>query len=189
MLKTLGYAGLIGGALIALPALAQAADDTFVKDQAINQWRASKLVGVSVMGADQKKIGKIDDVLFDHDGNAQVVVIGVGGFLGIGAKDVGVPFKTMQWRTEGRTVATAGPPATSSPSATPAAAPPTTKTDPAATEASQGYPDMGVLNMTKAQLQSAPDFHYAASPTADAGASASSPAAMAPASPAQKPAN
>jgi sporulation protein YlmC with PRC-barrel domain len=189
MLKTLGYAGLIGGALIALPALAQAADDTFVKDQAINQWRASKLVGVSVMGADQKKIGKIDDVLFDHDGNAQVVVIGVGGFLGIGAKDVGVPFKTMQWRTEGRTVATAGPPATSSPSATPAAAPPTTKTDPAATEASQGYPDMGVLNMTKAQLQSAPDFHYAASHTADAGASASSPAAMAPASPAQKPAN
>jgi hypothetical protein len=180
MLKRLGYAGLIGGALIALPVVAQAADDTFVKDQAIDQWRASKLVGVSVMGADNSKIGKISDVLFDHDGKAQVVVIGVGGFLGIGAKDVGVPFKTMQWRTEGRTVATAGPPATSSPGANPSAAP-TMKTDPAATEASQGYPDMGVLNMTKAQLQSAPDFHYAASPTADAGATASPPAASSPA--------
>jgi sporulation protein YlmC with PRC-barrel domain len=187
MLKKLGYTGLIGGALIALPVLALAADDTFVKDQAINQWRASKLVGVSVMGADNHKIGKIDDVLFDHDGKAQVVVIGVGGFLGIGAKDVGVPFKTMQWRTEGRTVATAGPPATTSAGAKPDAAPATAKTDPAATEASQGYPDMGVLNMTKAQLQSAPDFHYAASPTADAGPAASPPAATPPAAMAPAP--
>ena len=187
MLKKLGYAGMIGGALIAFPLLAQAADDTFVKEQATNQWRASKLVGVSVMGPDQKKVGKIDDVLFDHDGNAQVIVVGVGGFLGLGAKEVGVPFKTMQWRTEGRTVATAGPPPASSSGNAPSA---TVKTDPAATEASQGYPDMGVLNMTKAQLQSAPDFHYAPSPTADAGASASppaaAPAAMAP-SPTEKP--
>jgi sporulation protein YlmC with PRC-barrel domain len=173
MLKKLGSIGLLGGALMALPVLAQAADDSFVKEQSMNQWRASKLVGVSVMGADQKKIGKIDDVLFDHEGNAQVIVIGVGGFLGIGAKDVGVPFKTMQWRTEGRTVATAGPPATSSPGSNPTSAPSATmKTDPAATEASQGYPDMGVLNMTKSQLQAAPDFHYAASPTADAGPAA-----------------
>ena len=178
MLKKLGYAGLIGGALIALPSLVQAADDTFVKEQAVNQWRASKLVGVSVMGADQKKIGKIDDVLFDHDGNAQVIVVGVGGFLGMGGKEVGVPFKSMQWRTEGRTVATAGPPSPSSSGGNAPAAPPATvKTDPAATEASQGYPDMGVLNMTKAQLQAAPDFQYRPSPTADAGASETLPAA------------
>ena len=105
MLKTLGYAALIGGTLIALPAFAQTPNDTFVKEQAINQWRASKLVGVKVVGNDQKKIGSIEDVLLDHDGAAQTVVIGVGGFLGIGAKDVAVPFKTMQWRTEGRAVA------------------------------------------------------------------------------------
>jgi sporulation protein YlmC with PRC-barrel domain len=178
MLKKLGYIGLLSGALMALPAMARA-DDTFVNNQAMNQWRASKLVGVSVMGADQKKIGKIEDILVDHDGNAQVVVVSVGGFLGMGAKDVGVPFKTMQWRTEGRTVATAGPPATATGGN--ADNTPAVKTDPAATEASQGYPDMGVLNMTKAQLQGAPDFHYAPSPTADAGATAS-PAAMAPAS-------
>jgi sporulation protein YlmC with PRC-barrel domain len=174
MRNKLGYIGLIGGALVAFPILAVAADDSFVKEQSMNQWRASKLVGVTVMGADQKKIGKIEDVLFDHEGNAQVIVVGVGGFLGIGAKDVGVPFKSMQWRTEVRTVATAGPPATSSAGGNPTATPAmTAKTDPAATEASQGYPDMGVLSMTKAQLQEAPDFHYAASPTADAGATAS----------------
>lgn len=186
MLKQLSYIGLLGGALIALPVLARA-DDAFVKEQSMNQWRASRLVGVTVMGADQKKIGKIDDVLFDHDGNAQVIVIGVGGFLGMGGKEVGVPFKTMQWRTEGRAAAIAGaPPMATSGNATDSPAP-IVKTDPAATEASQGYPDMGLLNMTKAQLQGAPDFHYVPSPTADAGASASPPPVSA--SPmAQKPA-
>jgi hypothetical protein len=181
MLKNLGYAGLIGAALIAAPLLAQpaaaqAAGDNFVKEQSLNQWRASKLVGVSVMGANQEKIGKIADVLVDHDGNAQVVVVSVGGFLGIGAKDVGVPFKTMHWRTEGRTVAVAGAPS-ASPGSDPASTG-TVKSDPAKTEASQGYPDMGVLDMTKAQLQSAPDFKYAPSPTADAGATASPAGAM-----------
>ena len=166
MLKQLGFAALLGAALIA-PATAQTSSDPFIKEQAINQWRASKLVGVSVMGADQKKIGKIEDVLVDHDGNAQAIVISVGGFLGIGAKDVAVPFKMMQWRTEGRPVPV--PVQTPNPIG---AAPATAKTDPAATEASQGYPDMAMLDMTKTQLQNAPDFHYAPEPAApgDAGA-------------------
>jgi PRC-barrel domain len=115
-------------------------------------------------------------VLVDHNGAAQVVVVSVGGFLGIGAKDVGVPFKTMQWRTEGRTVAV-----TSAPNASPgsdANNTATVKSDPAKTEANQGYPDMGVLDMTKAQLQGAPDFKYAPSPTADAGTTASPAGAM-----------
>jgi PRC-barrel domain len=140
--------------------------DTFVTEQAENQWRSSKLVGVTVYGPDQKKVGSIKDILVDHDGNAQVIVVGVGGFLGIGAKDVGVPFKAMQWRTEGRAAATNPPPASTtgsgngaSPSAT--SAPPA---NPAQIEASQGYPDMGVLSMTQAQLKDAPDFHYASSP-------------------------
>ena len=51
---------------------------------------------------DDKQIGKIDDLLMDHNGAAQTVVIGVGGFLGFGKKDVAVPFSAMQWRTEAR---------------------------------------------------------------------------------------
>ena len=164
MLKRFGYVALIGGALIALPALAQAAGDSlFVANQAIDQWRASKLKGVSVMGAEQKTIGTIDEVLIDHDGNAQTVVIGVGGFLGIGEKEVAVPFKTLQWRTEGRNVAETTP-MTEPPAAGGTTTPATVKTDPAATEASQGYPDMAILDMTKEQLQHAPDFHYAPEP-------------------------
>ena len=45
--------------------------------------------------------------------------------------------------------------------------PPAKRADPAATEANQGYPDKASLNMTFAQLKSAPDFKYAPDPLAD----------------------
>ncbi len=143
---------------------------TFVTNQAVTQWRAPKLVGVAVYGPDDKQIGKIKDVLIDHNGAAQAVVIGVGGFLGFGTKDVAVPFAAIQWRTEPRKV-----PATDQPPINPVAStsgqtagpPPMKETDPAATEASQGYPDKAILGVTVADLKSAPDFHYAASPEAD----------------------
>ena len=73
----------------------------FVTKQAVTEWRAPKLVGVTVYGADDQRVGKIKDVVIDHDGSVRAVVIGVGGFLGIGTKDVGVPFTAIQWRTEG----------------------------------------------------------------------------------------
>ena len=90
-------------------------------------------------------------------------MVGVGGFLGIGKKDVGVPFKTMHWRTEARMV-TATTPVNAPAATSDEAGPPIVKTDPAATEASQGYPDVAILDMTKEQLQNAPDFHYAPAP-------------------------
>jgi sporulation protein YlmC with PRC-barrel domain len=152
--------------------------EKFVQSQSINEWRAAKLVGVSVVGSDNKKIGQIKDVLIDHDGAAQVVVISAGGFLGVGGKLVGVPFKEMKWHTEGRTVeiSTAPPPnggAGAGGSGGTGVA--TTKTDPAATEANQGYPDVAQIDMTDAQLKQAPEFKYAPEPATpgESGSSAS----------------
>jgi hypothetical protein len=159
----------------AQPSAAPSADK-FVQSQSVNEWRAAKLVGVSVVGSDNKKIGQIKDVLIDHDGAAQVVVISAGGFLGVGGKLVGVPFKQMKWHTEGRTVqiSTAPQPgggngaggAGAGGGGSAGAGVATTKTDPAATEASQGYPDVAQLDMTEAQLKQAPDFKYATEPAA-----------------------
>ena len=90
-------------------ATAPAADqpvDMFVTKQSVTEWRAPKLVGVSVYGVDDKKVGNIKDVLMDHDGSARVIVIGVGELLGIRARDIGVPFTAIQWQTEGRVVPT-----------------------------------------------------------------------------------
>jgi hypothetical protein len=95
----------------------------------------------------------------DHNGATQTVVIGVGGFLGFGKKEVAVPFAALQWRTESRKVpATDQPPANSVASTTSGQQPPTKETDPAATEANQGYPDKAMLNVTLAELKAAPDF-------------------------------
>ena len=45
---------------------------------------------------------------------------------------------------------------------------------PAETEAYQGYPDKAMLDMTQAQLKSAPEFHYAQNPSAKTSAQATS---------------
>ena len=201
------YATLVGTALVASAALAQQTGGAgqapapagqpaqtqpeqaapsggqFIDKQSIDEWRAPKLVGVDVYGADNKPIGKIKDILISHDGSAKAVVIGVGGFLGIAAKDVAVPFQSVKWRTEGRVVATESPTPASAPLASTSGAqqppppPPPKKTDPAATEASQGYPDEAMVNMTLAQLKSAPEFQYAPSPVAEAAESGSQGAA------------
>ncbi|MGX7877430.1 PRC-barrel domain-containing protein [Mesorhizobium sp. ORM6] len=60
----------------------------------------SKIVGASVYNgtdANAQTIGKVDDVLLSKDGKAQSLIIGVGGFLGIGEKDVAFDFNKAQW--------------------------------------------------------------------------------------------
>lgn len=186
MLKTLAYATLFSAALVGSSALsadnppvpkgqtpeaAPTSGVNFVTQQEKTQWRAPKLVGVGVYGPDDKQIGKIDDLLMDRNGSAQTVVIGVGGFLGFGKKDVAVPFSAMHWRTEGRRVPVTDQPPTNpvaSTSGTNGQQPPMKETDPLATEASQGYPDKAILNVTLAELKAAPDFRYAPSPLSEA---------------------
>ena len=46
------------------------------------------------------KIGEINDVLVDREGKITTLIVGVGGFLGIGEKDVAVPFNSVQVTTK-----------------------------------------------------------------------------------------
>jgi sporulation protein YlmC with PRC-barrel domain len=50
----------------------------------------------SVYDPSDTKIGEIEDVLVDRSGKATAFIIGVGGFLGAGEKDVAVPFNAVQ---------------------------------------------------------------------------------------------
>jgi hypothetical protein len=186
MLRTLAYTAICSAALIgpsayaadnatppaSPPTQAQAPSGVnFVTGQDKGQWRAPKLIGVGVYGPDDKQIGKIDDLLVDKNGATQTIVIGVGGFLGFGKKDVAVPFSAMQWRTEARkmpttdTASSTGNPAT--PGTTATQQPPVKEVDPAIAEASQGYPDKAMLNVTLDELKAAPDFKYASSTLAE----------------------
>jgi hypothetical protein len=80
-------------ALMATPVLAQSGG--FVQKQAGSEWRSSKLVGTAVYGPSDERIGDVNEVLIDKSGSVHAVVIGVGGFLGVGEKDVAVPFKSL----------------------------------------------------------------------------------------------
>ena len=56
----------------------------------------------SVYDPSDNKIGEITDVLLErNDGTVTALMIGVGGFLGIGEKDVAVPFKAVQVTNKG----------------------------------------------------------------------------------------
>lgn len=54
----------------------------------------------SVYDPNDSKIGEIEDVLVDREGKATALIVGVGGFLGMGEKDVAVPFKAVHVTTK-----------------------------------------------------------------------------------------
>lgn len=68
----------------------------FVQKQGTDQWLFSKFKGTDVIGTDDKKIGDVSDVLFDKDKKILAYIVGVGGFLGIGQKDVAIDPASFQ---------------------------------------------------------------------------------------------
>jgi len=68
----------------------------FVTKQSPDQHLASKFNGTDVIGAKDEKIGDVSDVLFDKDNKVIAYIVGVGGFLGIGAKDVAIAPSSFQ---------------------------------------------------------------------------------------------
>lgn len=68
----------------------------FIKSQKSEQWLASKFRGTDVIGSDNQKIGSVNDILFDKDGKIEAYVISVGGFLGMGSKDVALAPSSFQ---------------------------------------------------------------------------------------------
>ena len=67
-----------------------------IASQQSSQWLASKFQGTDVIGSDDKKIGDVNDVLFDQNGQIQAYVVGVGGFLGVGSKNVALAPNAFQ---------------------------------------------------------------------------------------------
>ncbi|MGX5840319.1 PRC-barrel domain-containing protein [Mesorhizobium sp. ArgA1] len=60
----------------------------------------TNIIGESVYngtGEDAQKIGDVSDVVFDGNGKAKSAIIGVGGFLGIGSKNVAFDYGKLEW--------------------------------------------------------------------------------------------
>lgn len=61
--------------------------------EAISGWSVKdKIMGNSVHNENDEKIGEITDVVLASDGKAAYFIVGAGGFLGMGARDVAIPF-------------------------------------------------------------------------------------------------
>ena len=158
MLKTLMISAAIS-ALMVSGALAQAdmskqpaaktdavPHDTakFVAAQGTDQWVFSKFKGTDVLGPDNAHIGNVSDMLFDKNGKILGLIVGVGGFLGIGEKSVAIDMSAFQ-----------PVPADTGSSSTGAGGN-------AAVVSRNDDPTMVKLKVswTKDQLKNAPDFQY-----------------------------
>jgi sporulation protein YlmC with PRC-barrel domain len=176
MLAKYAIAGLAGSALLASVAFAQNPTSSANTDQATTaapaaasdtssfkgNWRSSKLVGLNVYNDSNESLGSINDLLTDKSGDIKAVVIGVGGFLGVGEHLVAVPLDKVKFVDEPIAyTGAAGAPATGArPSSTTTTGAATTAPA-AAPKKNPWYPDHAVFSATKDQLKAMPEFKYA----------------------------
>jgi len=148
---------LLGTSLFAGAAMAQTSTTTTNKVESATastvshqgQWRSSKLIGVDVYNEANEKLGDIAELIIGKNGNVEQVILGVGGFLGIGEKNVAVSFDKLKWVNE-------PVPTTTGTSTTTT----TTTTRPVRSAGEQWYPDHAVIDATKDQLKAMTAFKY-----------------------------
>lgn len=117
-------------------ATAMQGEGGFVTYQEGNQLLGSGLLGANLLGADGADIGSVSDILLDRDGQIQAVIVGVGGFLGIGEKSVAIANDQLEFvlapeAAAGTVSSTETPVAPSADQTTTAATPPAPASEPA----------------------------------------------------------
>jgi len=101
MMKTFVTAAAVA-ALLAGQAIAQTPAPTiaFVPSQAAGEVTANSIIGEKVRNGAKEDLGDVNDVVFDNEGRISAAIIGVGGFIGIGEKNVAVPFAVISRETD-----------------------------------------------------------------------------------------
>jgi sporulation protein YlmC with PRC-barrel domain len=167
-------AGLAASALLATVASAQTPTATSdranmapvtASDSSLqgSTWRASQMVGLNVYNDKNESLGSINDLLTDKSGNIKAVVIGVGGFLGVGEHLVAVPFDKIKFVSEPMAytgVAGGQNPAGTRPASSTTTGAATSSAAPAAAKSNPWYPDHALFNATKDELKAMPEFKY-----------------------------
>ncbi len=64
--------------------------------RADDDWSASEIIGTQVRNTAGEEIGDVNEIILANDGKVRAVVIGVGGFLGMGERDVAVEFNSLK---------------------------------------------------------------------------------------------
>jgi sporulation protein YlmC with PRC-barrel domain len=77
-----------------------AIDRSTLKEQPIDQISAEDFVGTTVYGANDENVGEIGDVILSQDGQIDAVLVDVGGFLGMGEKQVALGMDNLQFMAD-----------------------------------------------------------------------------------------
>jgi len=118
-------------------------------------WRASKLMGLNVYNEANEKLGEINELLVDKSGKINAVVIGIGGFLGMGEHDIAVSIDKLKFVEEPVRTSSTSTSTTTRNTTTGAASTTTTNRN-----ANDWVPDHGVMSGNKEQLKALPQFKY-----------------------------
>jgi len=126
-------------------------DNTAVSDRMDlkGSWRSSKLIGLDVYNQADEKLGDVNELILDRDGKVKLVVVGVGGFLGMGEHDIAVTMDKLKFMEEPHKSAKSDAKATTGSTAA--------ERRDAATD---WTPDHAVMNATKDQLKAMKQFKY-----------------------------
>jgi hypothetical protein len=80
-----------------VPEQSMAQGGKFLKEQTADDMLASTIIGKSAYNSQDESIGEVTDLVTDRSGKILAALIGVGGFLGIGQKDVAVSFEDLKF--------------------------------------------------------------------------------------------
>ncbi|MGE5145289.1 MAG: PRC-barrel domain-containing protein [Candidatus Eiseniibacteriota bacterium] len=113
MSRKLALAGVSAVVLaLATPSLAADKDGSATRPTSpitrqTTQIDAHKIIGHAIVNADDDKIGSIDSVMLGRNGSVQAVVVNVGGFLGLGERNVAIDWADIQVSPDGKKITTA----------------------------------------------------------------------------------
>lgn len=96
-------AGLATASVVAAPAFAQGAPQTLSKidiSAVATGFRASKIVGATIVNEANEKIGTVDDLIVTRTDRVPFAIVSVGGFLGVGNKLVAVRMADLKFSTD-----------------------------------------------------------------------------------------
>jgi sporulation protein YlmC with PRC-barrel domain len=65
---------------------------------------ANAIVGATVRNEHRESVGKVEDIYVDSSGAIKTVVVSVGGFLGVGSKDVAIKWNELNFSRDGKSL-------------------------------------------------------------------------------------
>jgi sporulation protein YlmC with PRC-barrel domain len=77
-----------------------AIDKSTLTEMPVGDITSEELVGTTVYGADDANVGEIGDVALSADGKVDAVIVDVGGFLGMGEKNIAVGMDNLKFMTD-----------------------------------------------------------------------------------------